>query len=155
MAIAGVTRGGDFTASVAVGLTPKAAQLGLLAVVCCAVVGGVFATGAGAEAHAVGLAGPDLTRLLRAMAAIKVLMAGGALAAVLWRLQSAVSAGRFGLYAVAAAGMGAGPVLIWGMVHVALGAFFLHAGLIACVVLLWRDPEVSARLAVLVATRRR
>jgi hypothetical protein len=41
------------------------------------------------------------------------------------------------------------------MVHVALGAFFLHAGLIACVVLLWRDPEVSARLAVLVATRRR
>ena len=58
MAIAGVTRGGDFTASVAVGLTPKAAQLGLLAVVCCAVVGGVFATGAGAEAHAVGLAGP-------------------------------------------------------------------------------------------------
>jgi hypothetical protein len=88
------------------------------------------------------------------MAAIKAMMAVGAGAAILWRLQAPATMARFSLYAAAAAGMAAGPALIWTMVHVALGAFLLHAGLIASVLLLWRDPEVSRRLELLVARKR-
>ena len=51
--------------------------------------------------------------------------------------------------------MAAGPGLIWGMVHLRLGALLLHGGLIALVVLLWRDGATSQRLAELVAARRR
>jgi hypothetical protein len=40
------------------------------------------------------------------------------------------------------------------MAHVAAGAVLLHAGLLATVVLLWRDPAVGQRLASLVAARR-
>jgi hypothetical protein len=50
--------------------------------------------------------------------------------------------------------MAAGPVLIWGMVQVGAGALLLHAGLLASLLLLWRDPVVGARLAALVAKRR-
>ena len=155
MSIAEVTRGAQFPAAKAAtpaGLPPFAAQLVLLGATCAALAGGLLANGG--SAHDVAQAGPDLTRLLRAMAGIKALMAACAVAVVLWRLQTPVSAWRLSLYALAAAGMAAGPGLIWGMAHVASGAFALHAGLIACVLLLWRDPEVGRRLEVLVARKR-
>lgn len=115
---------------------------------------GFFATGAAATAEAVSDAGPDLTRLLRAMAAIKMLMAGGAAAAVLWRLGSAVSLPWFAAYVASGAVMAAGPGLIWGMAHVGMGALLLHGGLVVTIVLLWRDRAVTERLAALVAARR-
>jgi hypothetical protein len=123
-------------------------------IVAAAAVAGLVWTGADATARAVADSGADLTRLLRAMAAIKAAMAVAASAAVLWRFGAPVSASRFGAYALAGAAMAAGPGLIWDMAHVALGAALLHAGLIATVVLVWRDPAVGARLAALVAARR-
>jgi hypothetical protein len=50
--------------------------------------------------------------------------------------------------------MAAGPVLIWDMAHVGIGAALLHGGLLAMVLLLWRDAAVGARLSAIIATRR-
>jgi hypothetical protein len=99
-------------------------------------------------------ADPDLTRLLRAMALLKLLFAAAAAATTLWRLQAPIAPGLLSLYALAAFAMAAGPGLIWTMTHVVLGAALLHAGLIASLVLLWRDPEVARLLAAAIARRR-
>jgi hypothetical protein len=96
----------------------------------------------------------DLTHLLRAMALIKSVMAVAAAGAVLWRLALPVTPARLAIYALACAAMAGGPGLIWDMAHVGAGALLLHAGLLATILLLWRDPAVSRRLAELVAARR-
>jgi hypothetical protein len=122
----------------------------MLTLVIAAFIAGFLVTGAEATNLAIGRDGADLTRVLRFMAAIK-----GAIAiAVLWRLGAAISLPWFAAYAVTCAAMAAGPGLIWGMSHVALGAVVLHAGLFATMILLWRDPAVGARLADRVAARR-
>jgi uncharacterized membrane protein YuzA (DUF378 family) len=116
---------------------------------------GLMATGNGDTAQAVTGAGADLTRLLRAMAAIKAVMAIAAGAAIAWRLRDPAPLPILAAYAAACAAMAAGPGLIWGMVHVGAGALLLHGGLAAALVLLWRDPAVGRRLAIRVAARRR
>jgi hypothetical protein len=62
--------------------------------------------------------------------------------------------GWLAAYAAAAAAMAAGPGMIWSLAHVAIGALLLHAGLLAGLVALWRDPAVGRRIAGLVAKRR-
>jgi hypothetical protein len=114
----------------------------------------VLATSAQEAAQAAQAAGPELTRLLRAMAGLKLLFAAGLLAAVYWRLAVPASTWRLACYAAAGAAMAAGPVLIWEMAHVRLGALLLHAGLLIGALLLWRDPAIGARLGAMVATRR-
>ena len=136
------------------GWPARMARAALLLVLAAAVAAGLFATGAQASAHASLEAGADLTRLLRGMAVIKGLMASCAVAGVVWRLGSAATLAWAAAYAAACAAMGAGPGLIWGMVHVGAGALLLHGGLLACLIMLWRDPVVATRLAVLVAARR-
>jgi hypothetical protein len=123
-------------------------------VITIAFLAGFHATGGPATAAAVAQDGPALARLMRFMAVVKMGMALCATAALLWRLGAAVTLPRFGAYAITAGAMAAGPGLIWGMVHVALGALLLHGGLIAILVLLWRDPAVGRRLAEMVAARR-
>ena len=113
-----------------------------------------FATAATQGSQASAYADPDLARLLRAMAVLKALIASGAVSAVLWRLGSSVTLPRLAGYALAGAAMAAGPGLIWSMTHLGAGALLLHGGLLACALLLWRDPEVSRRLAKMVAARR-
>jgi hypothetical protein len=135
--------------------SPVFARALLALIVIAAFAGGVLATGHAAAAQATATAGDDLVRLLRAMAAIKLLFAAGAIAAILWRLGFAVTPPRFAGYAAAGAAMAAGPGLIWQMAHVATGALLLHAGLLSAIVLLWRDPAVTARLADMVRLRRR
>jgi len=135
-------------------VAPASYRWALALVIAAAALGGMLATDAGATARAVAESGAELTRLLRAMAALKALMAAGAAASVLWRLGAPAAFSWFTGYALAAAAMAAGPGLIWGMAHVAAGAALLHAGLIAAIVLLWRDPVVGERLAALVAARR-
>jgi hypothetical protein len=132
----------------------SAARLLLAVIVCVAIAAGFLATGSLAASMAEANAGSDLTRLLRAMAAIKALMAGGAVAAVAWRLSAPITTPWLGAYALACAAMAAGPGLIWNMAHIGWGAAILHAGLLACAVLLWRDPAVAARLAQYVAEHR-
>ncbi len=133
---------------------PASARLLLAAVVAAAVITGFAVTGEAARNQAVMASGADLTRLLRAMAAIKALMATGAVAGVAWRLGMPVGWLRLASYAVACGAMAAGPGLIWGMAHVGLGALLLHGGLILSVVMLWQDPAVAAGLARIVAARR-
>jgi hypothetical protein len=106
-------------------------------------------------ARAAARAGPDLTRLLRAMAAIKAAMGLAVLAGVWWRTASPTPAGRLAAHVAAAAAMAAGPVMIWGIARVAAGALALHAGLVAALVMLWRDPDVTRRIAAIVEGRRR
>jgi len=134
--------------------TPFLARILLLAVVALAAVSGVFATDGAATAQAIARAGGDWANLLRAMAALKLLVAGAATAAVLWRFGAPVSAPRWGAYALAAAAAWAGPGLIWGLEHIVLGALLLHAGLIAMAALVWRDPATRARLSEIIARRR-
>jgi hypothetical protein len=136
---------------IAMPFAPRAAFLVLVVV---AAIAGAIATGADASARALAEAGSDLARLLRAMAALKTLMAMAAIAATTWRLGAAVRPLWFAAYAVAAMAMAAGPGLIWGMAHVAFGAVLLHAGLLATLLLLWRDPAVGQRLGAMVAARR-
>ena len=119
-----------------------------------AIAVGFLATSTEATLLAVSHDGASLTRLLRAMAAIKALLAIGAAAATLWRFGAAVSLPRFAAYAVAGAAMAAGPGLIWGMAHVGLGALLLHGGLLGLILLLWRDPGMAARLEAILVARR-
>ncbi len=132
--------------------SPAAPRAALLLVVGVAAVAGLTIAAHGSQAAA--YADPDLVRLLRAMAVLKALIASGAVAAVLWRLGAAVTLPWFAAYALAAAAMAAGPGLIWSMTHLGAGALLLHGGLLACALLLWRDPEVGRRLAAMVAARR-
>ena len=135
-------------------LTPRLAR-SAIAVIVAGAVGLSFALGdAPATSRAVADAGPELTRLLRFMAVIKGGFALGALSAVLWRLGSDVSPGRFVTYGACCAVMAAGPGLIWAMAHVGLGALLLHGGLVALLVLLWCDPAIPARLEAALASRR-
>jgi hypothetical protein len=147
---AGATRRTDFYSPV----SPSMLRIGLLAVIGAAIAAGFLATGSAATVRAVSESGADLTRLLRAMAAIKMLFAAGAVAAVLWRLGAAITPGRFLAYAAGCAAMAAGPGLIWGMAHVALGAALLHGGLLTTAVLVWRDPATAAELEEVLASRR-
>jgi hypothetical protein len=115
---------------------------------------GFAACGTEASAHAVQQAGPDLTRLLRAMAGLKLLMAAGALAAVWWRRGAPASLPWLAGYTVAGMAMAAGPGLIFSMDHVRSGALLLHAGLVTTLVMLWRDPAMGTRLTEALMRRR-
>jgi hypothetical protein len=129
-----------------------AARVLFLVVIAAASVIGFLATSPDDVARAT--ADADLTRLLRAMTGLKLMMAAIASGAVLWRLGSPATPAWLCAYAVAGGAMFGGPGLIWGMAHVAIGAFLLHAGLLATIVLVWRDPVVGRRLEALIAARR-
>jgi len=107
-----------------------------------------------AHAHPGAAADPALARLLRAMAAIKMLLAACAGAAVLWRLAAPVGPAWLAGYAAAAGAMAAGPALIWTLSHIGLGALLLHGGLMATILLLWRDPVTGMRLEQAINARR-
>jgi hypothetical protein len=132
---------------------PWVTRAGLLMVAVLAFAVGLL-VGDGVETARAVAADPDLALLLRAMAGLKALMAVAAVGVMVWRLGSPIGAVRLGFYGVAAAAMAAGPALIWGLVHVGWGAGLLHAGLLGAVVLLWRDPEVGARLQGVIEGRR-
>ena len=133
---------------------PVVAKTLLLVVIAMASTGGMYATDGATTARMISSAGVDWANLLRAMAVLKLVFAGAATAAVLWRLGAPISATRWGGYALAAAASWAGPGLIWGLAHIALGALLLHGGLIATAMLVWRDPATRARLSDIIARRR-
>jgi hypothetical protein len=122
----------------------------LALVIAASFAAGLLATGTEASSSAIALAGADLTHLLRAMALLKSLIAAG----MMWRLGSPVTRAWWAAYALACAGAAAGPGLIWQMAHVGAGALTLDVGLLAALILLWRDPVVGARLAMMVDARR-
>jgi hypothetical protein len=141
------------SASSAIGVTPGVRRGTLLVVIGVAVAASFVAGGTDAASVAIAHDGAAFTRLIRFMAAIKALIAVGAAAAVLWRLGAAITLPWFAGYALACGAMAAGPGLIWGMAHIGLGALLLHGGLLASILLLWRDPATANRLAAMVAAR--
>lgn len=114
-------------------------RIALVIAVALAAVAGIVAGQDAASAHAVQVAGPDLTRLLRLMAAVKAAMALGATWLAWWRLGYPASLRVAAACIVACALMAAGPGLIWSMTHVALGAVLVHAGLLLMLILSWAD----------------
>ncbi len=111
-----------------------------------AVAGYAFTTGA-ESVRAVQAAGPELTRLLRAMALLKSLLAVGALFLVTVRFRFPIAPRLAAAYIAAGAAMAAGPGPIWTMAHVGLGALLLHGGLAAMLLLAWADGGATWRLA--------
>jgi hypothetical protein len=153
----------DTAASIATisGAAPRAAVFSpalargiLLLVIAAAAAAGAMAAAAPASSLAAAHAGADLIRLLRFMAVLKAAIAVTAAAAVFWRLGAAITLPWFAIYAAACASMAAGPGLIWAMVHVGLGAALLHGGLLAVILLLWRDPATASRLQAILLLRR-
>ncbi len=140
--------------SVAAALRPMTARVLLLLVIAAGIGAGLLANGSAASAATIGQAGADLTRLMRAMAVLKVMLAAPVAAAILWRLAAPVTWPWLAAYALVGAGMAAGPGLIWDMVYIRSGALLLHVGLFGGVLLLWRDRQVGVMLGALVAARR-
>jgi hypothetical protein len=135
-------------------LTPRPAltRALILLAVGAGLAAGCLAGGAEASSRAAGDA--ELIRLLRGMAVLKALFATGILGGVLWRLGGAASWAWLLAYGAASAVTAAGLAMIWNLSHLVAGALLLHGGLLASIVLLWRDPVVGARLGALVALRR-
>ena len=97
---------------------------------------------------------PELALLLRAMAGLKAVIAASVIGLIIWRLGSPIGPLRLALYALSTSAMTAGPVLIWTLAHVGSGAALLHGGMLAGLILLWRDPTVGARLQTVIKDRR-
>jgi hypothetical protein len=119
-------------------------RLALVAAVTLGAVAGFAATSAPAAFQAVGDAGAELTRLLRAMAVIKVVLAAGVVWLIDWRLRFPINPRLAAGYIAGAAVMATGPGLIWDMAHVALGAMLLHGAGAVLLLLFWRDPGSPA-----------
>jgi len=130
------------------------ARLRLSVIISAALIAGYLVTSPDVASHAAAQAGPELTRLMRGMAAIKALMALAAGAAIFWRLGAPATRPWFAAYSLVAAAMAAGPGLIWNMEYLRTGALLLHGGLFLAVVLLWRDPAMGQRLEAAIARRR-
>jgi len=141
------------TAPRAAVFSPAMARGILLLVIAAAAAAGAIDAAAPASSVAVAHAGADLTRLLRFMAVLKAAIAVTAAAVVFWRLGAAITLPWFAAYAAACAAMAAGPGVIWAMVHVGLGAVLLHGGLLAVILLLWRDPGTAGRLQAILLRR--
>jgi hypothetical protein len=133
--------------------SPALARGILLMVIAAAVAASAIAAAAPASSVAVAHAGAELTRLLRFMAVLKAAIAVTAAAVVFWRLGAAITLPWFTAYAFACGAMAAGPGVIWAMVHVGLGAALLHGGLLAVILLLWRDPGTAGRLQAILLRR--
>ncbi len=129
-------------------------RLLLSVIISTALLAGYFVTSPDVASHAAAQAGPELTRLMRGMAAIKALMALAAGAGIFWRLGAPATLPWFAVYSLACGAMAAGPALIWNMEYLRTGALLLHGGLFAAVVLLWRDPAMGQRLEAAIARRR-
>jgi hypothetical protein len=139
----------------AVKLSPTVVRTIFLVAVAAALTAGFLANNPTAAALAVQHDGAALTRLMRFMALIKAGMALAAASAVFWRLGVPARWPWLVAYGLSGVAMAAGPGLIWGMVHVGLGALLLHGGLLATIFLLWRDKAVGTRLEALLAARQR
>lgn len=116
---------------------PIAAPLLLYAAVGTAAVGGLLV--GRAVSGDIGGYEDKLVLLLRFMAAMKTAGVVAAALLVHWRLSRPI-APRLALgYGAALVLMAAAPGLIWSLAHVGLAAGLFHAGLLAFLVLAWRD----------------
>ena len=125
---------------------PLSPRLLLAAAVVFGAGAGFYATPHSVSAPAIAAAGPELVRLLRAMAVLKLLVVAGAAVFADWRLRFPARPGLVAGYIGSLAVMATGPGLIWSMAHVVLGAVLLHGAFATMLVLFWRDPGSPAML---------
>ena len=118
----------------------------LAAAVVLGTVVGLYATPHATSAAAITAAGPELVRLLRGMALLKLALVAGAAWFAGWRLRFPARPPLAAAYVASLGVMAAGPGLIWSMAHVVLGAALLHISLAILLVLFWRDPGSPAML---------
>lgn len=111
--------------------------------------------GHGEAAARAAAADPELTRMLRGMAALKAGLALGAVCLVAWRLGYPASARLAAGLIAAAALMAAGPVLIWHVAPVAAAALLFHAGMGLLLVLCLTDRSGAQELYAAATSRRR
>ena len=128
-------------------------RLALLAAVMVGALAGFAATRQPAMTQAVADAGADLTRLLRAMALIKIVLAAAVVFLIDWRLRFPINLYRATAYIAGAAVMAAGPGMIWGMAHIVLGALLLHGAGATLLLLFCLDPGSPAMARVFRRTR--
>lgn len=129
-------------------------RLGLFLLAVLSALAGVLITGAPASAAAEAQLGADLARMLKVMAALKVLMALPLIAAIAWRLALPIRAPWALGYGFGVAAIAAGPGLVWDMVHILAGSVLTHMGLLGLVLLLLLDPAVGQRLQARLDARR-
>ncbi|WP_048859517.1 hypothetical protein, partial [Acidisphaera rubrifaciens] len=108
------------------------------AMLAAAVLGYVLSRDA-ASAAALRWTDPGLVRLLRGMALLKAVLAGGAGALVVWRLRHTTPPRLAALYVLAGVLMASAPGVVWTLSHLVAGAALFHAGLLLGVVLAWAD----------------
>ena len=110
--------------------------------------------GQGEAAVRAAAADPELTRLLRGMAALKAGLALSAVCLVAWRLGYPAGTRLVVGLVAAAASMAAGPVLIWHVAPVAAAALLFHAGLGLLLVLCLTDRSGAQELCAAASRRR-
>lgn len=111
-----------------------------------------------ASIRAAQAAGPELVRLLRFMAAIKGVLALGAVAGAWWRLGYPASARLATAVVAACTLMAAGSGVVWCMAHIVLGSVLFYAGLLSLAVLGYVDRDEvgeASGLGLLRAVQRR
>ena len=84
---------------------------------------------------------PELVRLLRLMALVKLGMVAGATWLVAWRLSWPCDRYLVRGYLIAVALMTIGPGLIWSMSHPVVAFGLFHAGLVLGLILAFQDKE--------------
>jgi hypothetical protein len=84
----------------------------------------------------------QLALLMRFMVLVKAAMVIAAFALAHWRLRTPIGGVAAAGLVAATAMMALAPGLIWSMRHIVLGAACFHAGLIAYLVVAWRDGSV-------------
>lgn len=102
-------------------------------------------TDAAASARAVA-ADPELARLLRGMAVLKLGIAAAAMALLGWRLGQPMRPLVAGGGLISAALLVSGPVLIWRIAPLATGALLFHAGVAMLCWAAWRDRAAIGAL---------
>jgi hypothetical protein len=98
-------------------------------------VAGAWLSADTASVQAARDSGPELTRLLQAMAALKAVMAAAAVWLVDWRLRYAAGPWLAAGYILAVVAMAAAPGVMFHLAHVIAGGVLFHAGLVVLVLL--------------------
>ena len=94
-----------------------------------------------APAADLGITEDKLLLLLRFMAVMKLATAVAALLLARWRLTRPIAPALALGYCAAVTLMALAPGLIWSLAHIALAAGVFHAGLLAFLVMAWRDDD--------------
>ncbi len=130
-------------------------RLLLAGAVLLAAVAGAYLSADAASAQAARAAGPELARLLQAMAVLKAVMAAGAVWLVDWRLRYAARPALVAAYVLASALMAASPGVMWHLGHVMAGGALFHAGLAVLVILGFTDRATGRQMLAAAVTARR